>query len=92
MTARCSKDVKIKLTGNRAKDEELANAAAGLTKRPANYTWHHHQVLGRMQLVPTSMHQAARHTGGYAVNARSGGATSFGQAISNFLSSLFGNR
>lgn len=28
------------------------------------YTWHHHQEPGRMQLIPSGMHQTYRHRGG----------------------------
>ncbi|MDP3935980.1 MAG: HNH endonuclease [Alphaproteobacteria bacterium] len=28
------------------------------------FTWHHHQELGRMELIPGWIHKAARHTGG----------------------------
>ncbi|WP_423245240.1 HNH endonuclease [Escherichia marmotae] len=29
-----------------------------------NYTWHHHQDLGRMQLVQTKFHGKTGHLGG----------------------------
>ena len=28
-------------------------------------TWHHHQDLGRMQLIPSDIHKKVRHTGGW---------------------------
>jgi hypothetical protein len=28
------------------------------------YSWHHHQEIGRMQLVPRDIHSATRHVGG----------------------------
>ncbi len=31
---------------------------------PPNYTWHHHQETGRMQLVEFTLHNQASHTGG----------------------------
>jgi hypothetical protein len=38
------------------------------TSPPDGYTWHHHQDQGRMQLVPTSEHEAAvPHTGGMSI-------------------------
>ena len=38
------------------------------TKPPAGYSWHHHQDVGRMQLVNLDEHQlAAPHTGGMAI-------------------------
>ncbi|MFY0566283.1 HNH endonuclease [Archangium lansingense] len=38
------------------------------TKPPIGYSWHHHQDVGRMQLVSLEEHQlAAPHTGGMAI-------------------------
>jgi uncharacterized protein RhaS with RHS repeats len=34
--------------------------------RPNDYTWHHHQDSGYMQLIPTDIHAAVKHTGGIA--------------------------
>lgn len=60
-------DVNIgKLTGSRGMDERLANKAAGLKGTPHDFTWHHHQDNGRMQLVKTQAHDS-RHTGGYGI-------------------------
>jgi hypothetical protein len=33
-----------------------------------DYTWHHHQETGRIQLVPTEIHGQAGHIGVYAIN------------------------
>ena len=33
-------------------------------KKVGNYTWHHHQETGRMQLVPTDIHDWIGHIGG----------------------------
>lgn len=63
-------DVRIKLSGSRKKDFELADAEAGFTKanpRPPNTTWHHHEDLGRMILVPTKVNNSFPHTGGVAI-------------------------
>lgn len=60
------KEVKIKFTGNRERDFDLANKAAGLSKKPNNSTWHHHQDGTTMQLVPTDVHRKTGHTGGMA--------------------------
>lgn len=60
-------EVRIKLTGSRSADELAANKAAGYTKTPAGYTWHHHQELGLMQLVDADVHGAFAHTGGVSV-------------------------
>jgi len=60
------------------KDPELARelklsqeAVGGLrtsTRAPPGYTWHHHQDVGRMQLVKSDEHRlAAPHTGGMAI-------------------------
>ena len=44
-----------------------ANKAAGYTLTPKDYTWHHHQDRGRMQLVERSVHEKTGHTGGFAL-------------------------
>ena len=60
--------VRINLTGYRAKDEDLANAVLGLKRTPDGFTWHHHQEAGLMQLISTDLHNAVRHTGGVATS------------------------
>jgi filamentous hemagglutinin len=62
-------DVKIKITGEYADDFEAANRAAGHggKKPPTGYTWHHHQDMTTMQLVPADLHNAVRYTGGMAL-------------------------
>ena len=42
---------------------ELAHIKAGKEKI-GKFTWHHHQETGRMQLVPTDIHQWIKHVGG----------------------------
>jgi hypothetical protein len=38
------------------------------TRPPNGYSWHHHQDVGKMQLVDIDEHQlAASHTGGMAI-------------------------
>jgi predicted nucleotidyltransferase len=44
-------------------DFAAANKAAGFAATPAGFTWHHSEVLGKMQLVQTEAHEAARHSG-----------------------------
>lgn len=34
---------------------------------PRNYTWHHHQNRGRMELVNKEIHKNTGHTGGRAI-------------------------
>ena len=60
-------DIMIKPTGNRAKDFAAANRAAGYLSTPRNYTWHHHQTPGRMQLVSSKVHASTGHTGGFSL-------------------------
>src|SRR5262249_12230185 len=45
----------IPLTGSRRADERAADAARG-ARRPFGYTWHHHEVMGIMQLVRRDIH------------------------------------
>jgi hypothetical protein len=57
--------VTIKLSGYRSMDFDLADKAAGVTKQfreQNNLVWHHHQKLGRMELVPKDLNNPA--TGG----------------------------
>ena len=60
-------DVMIRPTKNRILDEAAANTAAGYKQTPKDYTWHHHQQTGRMQLVETKIHRKTGHTGGFAI-------------------------
>jgi hypothetical protein len=59
-------EVKITPTGSRSGDFRAANQAAGFAKTPEGYSWHHHQNGTTMQLVPTDIHRATGHTGGFA--------------------------
>lgn len=69
------KTVKIDmdLAGNRAKDFKAADEAVREAlgdpswRRPSDMTWHHHEDGTTMQLVPSSVHDAAQHTGGVSV-------------------------
>lgn len=45
---------------------QLAAINSGLAQIPG-YTWHHHQDVGRMQLVPRDVHDAVKHIGGTAM-------------------------
>lgn len=63
-------DLRIKLSGVRTTDFRLADEAAGFTAanpRPPNTTWHHHEDMGRMILVPTPVNNSFPHTGGVAI-------------------------
>lgn len=55
------------LRGAGFSNADIANIRAGNT--PDGYTWHHHQDVGRMQLVRTSEHEALSggHTGGWSL-------------------------
>lgn len=65
-------EVKIEMSGDSQKDIRAANKAyfkKSTTDKKAqvgyeNYTWHHHHDQKRMILVPTDLHEAARHYGG----------------------------
>lgn len=54
-------------TGNRQIDEAAANDYWGYPKTPHGYTWHHVEDGHTLQLVPSDIHAAVRHTGGVAV-------------------------
>ena len=53
--------------GNYTSDFTEANKKSGYSKTPDGYTWHHHEDGITMELIPTAIHNAARHTGGTAV-------------------------
>ncbi len=61
------KKVRIQMTGNTNLDFAIADKAAGLSKRPKDYTWHHHQDTQTMLLVPKDIHRVVSHTGGMAI-------------------------
>ncbi|SFT04274.1 HNH endonuclease, partial [Marininema halotolerans] len=46
--------------------KQLADINKG-KKKIKGLTWHHHQDSGRLQLVPTEVHQPTSHTGGRAI-------------------------
>ena len=54
------------LRGSPAADELAANRLAGFENTPKGYVWHHHQDLGRMQLVSKAAHNRALAGGGEA--------------------------
>lgn len=62
---------RIALTGSRRADFREANRRAGFgdsaDATPEGYTWHHHEDLGKMQLVRTDVHRGFAHNGGVAV-------------------------
>jgi hypothetical protein len=64
--------VTIKYSGiSRAEDFKLADAEFAKlnngAKPPKGFTWHHHQEIGRMELVDTRAHGNAWHPGGVAI-------------------------
>lgn len=68
------KSVEIEYTGSRSKDFRQADKLAGFTKdnpRPDGYTWHHHEDMKTMQLVPSKIQNANQggfaHSGGVEV-------------------------
>lgn len=60
-------DVVIQPTGSHKGDAAAANEACGLERTPPGYSWHHHEETGRMQLVPSEVHGAVGHTGGFSM-------------------------
>ena len=62
-------EVNIRMKGNLHSDYRAANRAIGIGGRaaPYGYRWHHHENRTTMQLVPTDLHEAVRHTGGEAL-------------------------
>jgi hypothetical protein len=56
----------VRHSGNRGRDIDAANAKRLWKETPAGYTWHHHQNMREMLLVPYPIHKAFGHTGGHA--------------------------
>ncbi|MBN2572386.1 MAG: HNH endonuclease, partial [Ignavibacteriales bacterium] len=61
-------EVPIKYTGDRKKDFDAANKAAGFDNTPAGYTWHHVEDAETMILVESDVHEAFTHTGGFSID------------------------
>ena len=61
--------VRIELAPSRARDMDLAWRASGLDRKTLarNWTWHHHQDVGVMQLVDRAVHRAFPHRGGLSI-------------------------
>ena len=57
------------LNGDRPPDDSMAQARyremidEPKWREPEGYTWHHSERVGIMQLVPTAIHDAFKHTG-----------------------------
>ena len=61
-------EVKIRgLSGDYKIDAAKANKAIGATETPKGQVWHHVEDGKTMQLIPRSIHNKVRHTGGSAV-------------------------
>lgn len=52
------------LTGVDGHDFSMANKALGFKDTPAGYTWNHKEDMMTLELIPTDLHMAVRHTGG----------------------------
>lgn len=46
------------------KVSDMSKDIRGGKRQIGDFTWHHHQELGRMELIPRWIHEKARHTGG----------------------------
>ncbi|MGK0188836.1 MAG: hypothetical protein ACI9R3_004650 [Verrucomicrobiales bacterium] len=60
--------VNIDYSGSRVDDFAAANKAAGFGERardtPDGFTWHHHEEIGRMELIRSDVHGDFPHSGG----------------------------
>jgi HNH/ENDO VII superfamily nuclease len=68
-----------KLCGSDSGDFAAANNVAGYAKTPEGYTWHHHEDLGKFQLVRTDIHKLweSRHWGGRSIWKRANNLTDY---------------
>ena len=55
-----------KVKRNLFTEAQLEDIARGKQKI-GNYTWHHHQEIGRMQLIPEDIHDWIKHVGGNSI-------------------------
>ena len=55
-----------KINKNIFNEIQLQKILEGNSKIP-DFTWHHHQDIGRMQLVPTDVHSTSGHVGGFDI-------------------------
>lgn len=59
----------LSLGTSRQQDFTRADEVAGFKpgERPKDYTWHHTEREGEMELIPTDLHDEVRHTGGWSI-------------------------
>jgi hypothetical protein len=72
------KSVQITYTGSRSGDFVAANAKAGYKQMPEGFTWHHHEDMKTMLLIPERLHDTVKHTGGVATYKHTSGAAGYG--------------
>ena len=48
-------------------DIQINDVRNGKPSSPTGFTWHHHQDVGKMQLIPSSKHKGFPHTGGCSI-------------------------
>ncbi len=58
-----------RISADRFSPKELADIYAGRPKI-GTLTWHHHQDMGRMQLVPQKIHQQTGHVGSIGLKSK----------------------
>lgn len=46
-------------------DKEMTELSRGIW--PSRFSWHHHEVSGRMELIDNKFHDDNKHTGGVAI-------------------------
>ena len=59
--------VNVPLGKSIEQDFKYANKLIKEKTTPKGYTWHHTEKPGVLQLIPTDLHEAVRHTGGKAI-------------------------
>jgi len=57
---------RVEVSASIFNDQQMAAIRAHEIRIPG-LTWHHHQELGRMQLVPTQIHNDTGHKGGFRI-------------------------
>lgn len=62
-TRQLRSDIEAGVQGNTFNDNQIKQIMSGRDKIDG-YTWHHHQDVGRMQLLPEELNQKFGHVGG----------------------------
>jgi hypothetical protein len=64
-TRQLRRDIEAGIVDKNVFSEKQLNQIKSGLEKIEGCTWHHHQDVGRMQLVPESIHKEVQHVGGF---------------------------